>query len=607
MLNAIRASLGLLSGRQRAIFFLFVGIRVLINFLDVIGLAAVGLLGAMLASGLTDRSDATFLGYSVTITSSRDFLIMVSLIAAFFIGKSVLATVFLRFTTMFLARVESKIATEVVRFIYSGSLSRMRRFSSGDLQWAASSSANQATSGILSAFATMMTESALFLGVFAVFVVVDASTALVITTYFLVLVVLFQLSINQRLKRLGGRLHLHSVGYVDAITDLTTAFREITVLGVRERFLTSFRFHRSRASLDVALQNFLFGLPRFFVESSLMVGILALVAYQFARGTLSDGLVTTAVFLTGGVRMMAALLPLQNAFANLKTNAPQAEIAQRLVAEARTSTEVSSPQESFVVQPKAPLNLEGPLSVTVKDVTFTHEDGDEPVLRSLSLEVPPGRFVAFIGPSGAGKTTLVDLILGLNTPNQGEVALSGYAPVDVVASRQGAIAYVPQSPGMVAGTIAQNVALGVEPDRIDKDRVWQCLRYAELSGFVERLPNGIHTSLGRQADALSGGQKQRLGLARALYTSPQLIVLDEATSALDASTEASISDTVTALKSQATLIVIAHRLSTVQHADSIYVVEQGKILTEGTFSEVRKKVPMIEEYVRLMSFDRDDA
>lgn len=607
MLNAIRASLGLLTPRQRTIFFLFVVIRVLINFLDVIGLAAVGLLGAMLASGLTDRSDATFLGYSVTISSSRDFLIMVSLIAAFFIGKSVLATLFLRFTTMFLARVESRIATEVVRFIYSGSLSRMRRFSSGDLQWAASESTKQATSGLLSAFATMITESALFLAVFAVFVIVDPSTAVVITLYFLLLVLLFQLSINQRLKRLGRRLHLNSVGFIDAISDLTTAFREITVLGARERFLAMFSVHRSRASLDGALQSFLFGLPRFFVESSLMVGVLALVAYQFARGTLSDGLVTTAVFLTGGVRMMAALLPLQNAFANVKTNAPQAEVAQRLVAEARREADTVSPREPSGSRQVAPVAVEGPLSVSVTGVTFTHEDGDQPVLRSLSLEVPAGRFVAFIGPSGAGKTTLADLILGLNTPNLGAITLSGYSPDDITAGRPGAIAYVPQAPGMVAGTIAQNVALGVEQDHIDEDRVWHCLRHAELSDFVDTLPQGIHTSLGRQADALSGGQKQRLGLARALYTSPQLIVLDEATSALDASTEASISDTVTSLKNQATLIVIAHRLSTIQHADCIYVIDDGQILAEGTFSEVRKKVPMIEEYVRLMSFDREDV
>ena len=602
MPHAVKSSLGLLSNRQRAVFHFLTVVRVLINILDIAGLAAVGLLGAMLASGLTDRTSATFFGQTVTIGSSQDFLIMVAIIASFFIGKSVLATVFLRITTVFLAKVESEIATEVVHFIYSGSLARMRRFSAGDLQWAASSSAHQATSGILSAFATIVTESALFLAVFTVFVLVDSSTAIFITGYFLLLVLSFQLLVNQRLKRLSFRIQENTISFVDAINDLTVAFREISVLGVRERFLDEFSKSRSRVALDGAIQKFLFGLPRFFVESALMVGILALVAYQFARGTLSEGLVTTAVFLAGGVRMMAALLPLQNAVANLKTNAPQAQIAQRLVGEARADRSKEASEETNG-QPAIKPETSGPFSVHVNNVTFTHADSSVPVLESVSLDVPAGQFVAFVGPSGAGKTTLADLLLGLNEPDGGRILLSGWSPRTIRDARPGSIAYVPQAPGMVTGTVASNVALGIDQGKIDEAHIWACLKDAELSEFVESLPHGIFSSLGRQADALSGGQKQRLGLARALYSRPQLIVLDEATSALDASTEASITDTVSQLKNQATVVVIAHRLSTIQHADCVFVIEDGKTVASGPFSKIRENVPMVEEYVRLMSFD----
>ena len=156
---------------------------------------------------------------------------------------------------------------------------------------------------------------------------------------------------------------------------------------------------------------------------------------------------------------------------------------------------------------------------------------------------------------------------------------------------------------MVSGTIAENVALGESAETIDGDRVWDALEKAELADFVRSLPNGIHSDLGKQSDSLSGGQKQRLGLARALYPNPRLLVLDEATSALDAGTEASISVTIEKLESAVTVIVIAHRLSTIQHADVVYVVEDGRISAEGTFSEVRKKVPLIEEYVRLMAIE----
>jgi ATP-binding cassette subfamily C protein len=167
------------------------------------------------------------------------------------------------------------------------------------------------------------------------------------------------------------------------------------------------------------------------------------------------------------------------------------------------------------------------------------------------------------------------------------------------------MAYVPQKPGLVSGSIAQNVALGVPSDEWDEAAIWSALERAQLAAVVGAMEDTIHSSLGAHSDGLSGGQIQRLGLARALYTNPSLIILDEATSALDAATEASIAAAIQALGKDTTVIVIAHRLSTIQHADQVHVMDEGKILASGTFKEVRKAVPMIEEYVKLMSFDED--
>jgi ATP-binding cassette subfamily C protein len=156
---------------------------------------------------------------------------------------------------------------------------------------------------------------------------------------------------------------------------------------------------------------------------------------------------------------------------------------------------------------------------------------------------------------------------------------------------------------MVSGTIAQNIALGIPDEKIDEDWVWECLRLAALDEVVHGMPGGIHSSLGKQSDQLSGGQLQRLGLARALYPKPRLVILDEATSALDAGSEAAVSKNIRELGDRVTLVVIAHRLSTIQHADTVYVVDEGKVIASGPFKKLRKTVPMIEEYVRLMSFD----
>jgi ATP-binding cassette subfamily C protein len=199
----------------------------------------------------------------------------------------------------------------------------------------------------------------------------------------------------------------------------------------------------------------------------------------------------------------------------------------------------------------------------------------------------------------------VDLLLGLHKPESGVIRIAGEEPMQLRQDSPGLLSYVPQKPGIVSGSIAQNVALGVPDEEINEADVLSALDKAQLTDLISTLPEGIHSSLGNHADSLSGGQIQRLGLARALYTNPRLIILDEATSALDAATEASIAGAIQRLGDDTTVIVIAHRLSTIQHADVVYVMNDGSIEASGTFKEVRKQVPMIEEYVKLMSFDND--
>jgi ATP-binding cassette subfamily C protein len=597
-------SLRLLSKRHKAIFFALLVTRVAINFLDILGLAAIGLLGSMLASGLTDRPSATFLGFTVEIESSQTFFWIVIVIAGFFISKSFLGMFLLRMSSLFFARIEAKVASEIAEFLYSGTLSRLKQHSGGNVQFALTDSSNYAMSGLLMSGSSIVTEGALFLSVFAVFIFVDASTALVISFYFVLLILIFQLGINRRLRRIGQRLADSSIGVVNNIYDMTNSFREITVLSKSKFFLGHFYVFRRRYALDRALLSFLSGLPRFFVESALMVGVLALIGYQFLRGNLSEGLVTTAVFLTGGLRMMAALLPVQAAVANIKAFGPQAALAQELLVQARKwGTSQADSYEGKPVSASMGQDDHG-FPVVLSNVTFTHYDSSIPSVSNVSLEIPPGSFVALVGPSGAGKSTLADLILGINEPSSGEILVSGMSPRELRKLNPGTVSYVPQQPGIVSGSVAENVALGELKNEIDESLVWDALEKAQLAEFVRNIPNGLNTEIGAQFDGLSGGQKQRLGLARALYSQPRLLVLDEATSALDAGTEASVAQTVEALAGSTTTIVIAHRLSTIRNADVVFVVENGQVIANGTFSQVRREVPLIEEYVRLMSLDQ---
>jgi ABC-type multidrug transport system fused ATPase/permease subunit len=226
--------------------------------------------------------------------------------------------------------------------------------------------------------------------------------------------------------------------------------------------------------------------------------------------------------------------------------------------------------------------------------------GDFSAVKNISFGLEYGECFALLGISGAGKTTLIDVLLGVLTPDSGTVKISGHEPLDSIVKWPGAISYVPQDVNITNGTIRENVAMGYLPEFVSDERVWESLKIAHLDSFVNSLPDKLDTKVGERGTRISGGQRQRLGIARAMFTNPKLLVLDEATSSLDGKTESDISDSITELKGTVTVILIAHRLSTVVNADHILYINQGKILARGTFEEVRRIVPDFDHQAGLI-------
>ena len=610
MRETIRTTWRYLTPRQRLVYASIMTGRLVTNLFDLAGIAAIGLLVMAVASGEIEFDIGGFYTFRMDETPPEFIAGLVLLAAVAFLAKALFNLLLGLASVRYMAGVEVKASRKIADHLLSGSLGELRRYSQADIQYAVNASTGAMYGGVLNALSNIITDGSLMLMILGAFVLVNPIAALVVSIYFAGMVVLIQWFISGRLKQVGRDSNQGSISATSAILDSVASFREVAVLKKQPYFLKRFSDARWLLARTKATEVILRNVPRLIIEQGLMLGVLGFVTWQVLPNDAASGLASVGIFVVGSLRIMGAVMPIQNAYAGLKTTVVKAEMAQQLQ---REIFEQQPAREELkrALEAAPPLvdsedgtlgGLPG-LSVEMKDVEFTYPDADEPVVTDINLSAEPGGFIAFVGPSGAGKTTLADLVLGLNVPQKGTVLIGGRNPLEIREKHPGLISYVPQKPGMVSGTIAQNIALGIPDEKVDEEWIWECLRLAALEEVVRGLPGGIHASLGKQSDQLSGGQLQRLGLARALYPKPRLIILDEATSALDASSEAAVSKNIRELGSAVTLIVIAHRLSTIQHADTVYVVDGGKIIASGPFKTLRKTVPMIEESVRLMSFD----
>ena len=608
LLNVARTSWSLLSRNEKVFFLLRVVIRLALNGLDVVAVALMGFLGAITATGLSGQTFQLF-GFSIPAPTAGNVITLIALVAGLFILKGGLGILFARWTAIFLAGIEIKNSAKLTRYLFSGPLTRVKKYSRAEIQFLVEASVNATFSGVLGSMTTLLIESTLFLSIFLMFIFVDWVAALAIAAYFALLIYLLQMTTAKRYLQSGRNLRKGSVQTGGSILEMVDGFREISVLSKQDFFLTRYIEGKKLSARTGVTLEILKSLPRYIAESGLIVGALGFTVWQLSRGSLGEGLLALGIFLAGSFRMMGAILPLQALWNQLRVTQGWVETAQEILVTLRDDPELLDSaiysETKRTDRAEARQGPSEPLDVSLDNVFFTHMDNSDPTINGVTLSVRAGSYVAIVGPSGAGKTTLVDLVLGLYDPDRGEVRVGGLDPRDLREQMPGLISYVPQRPGLVSGSIANNVALGIPDEEIDESRVLEALHKAQLSDFVGSLPNGINSSLGAHSDSLSGGQIQRLGFARALYTEPRLIILDEATSALDAATEASVAASIKNVGAETTVIVIAHRLSTIQDADQVHVLLDGRVLSSGTFTEVRKNVPMIEEYVKLMSFTDD--
>lgn len=367
------------------------------------------------------------------------------------------------------------------------------------------------------------------------------------------------------------------------------SIKEIKATETEDFFCRAFEPHARDMANAYARTNVLQILPTYLVQAVTASFIIGLGLSHIRRGTeLSQIVPILSLYAVAGYRLLPSLMKFSGALSQMRQHRA---VFDNVVARLSEPGEAAAPAPA-----RAPLPEEG---VEFQEVRFRYAGQAAPVLEDFDLKIARNESVALVGGSGAGKSTLVDLMLGLLEPEKGRI-LAGGAPLEpsTLARWRKMAAYVPQSPFILDGTIADNIAFGVAAGFVDQDRLRQAAQSASLGDFIAGLPEGFRCPVGERGAKLSGGQRQRLGLARALYRDPEVLILDEPTSALDGITESEIVSVLDRLKDKKTLIVIAHRPSTVRFCGRILVMEKGRIIDSGSYEELSARNPY---FSRLMS------
>ena len=322
---------------------------------------------------------------------------------------------------------------------------------------------------------------------------------------------------------------------------------------------------------------------------------MIIAGIQFSLQDAAHSIAVLSVFLAASTRIAPAVLRIQQGALNIRGSLGTATPTLELIEQLGDAEEIETVDDALETGHSG-FDPE----VVVQNVSLTYPSKEVAAISDVSIEVKIGSSIAIVGPSGAGKTTLVDALLGVLEPDFGTITISGCKPLEAIAKWPGAISYLPQDVLISNGTIRENVTLGYPSEIVSDKLVWNALKLAKLDVFVSGLPKGFHTYVGDRGTQISGGQRQRLGIARAMLTLPKLLVLDEATSALDGETELGITEAISDLHGKVSIIMIAHRLSTIRNADVVYYMDKGLVIAKGSFDEVRKLVPDFDHQAELM-------
>jgi len=574
----------LLSSRDRKKLFFLIFVIISSSFMGVTGIASIMPFVSILSNPQTVHSNKYLLWFYENLGfSDVNTYILYAGVALLFVF--LLSNLFLSFTVWFNLRFVRFVSYNLTRRLLYKYLSKPYEFflrrNTADLTKNLFSEINLVVTGVIRPATESMAQGVLAISILVFLIIVNPLLALMAFGLMGGMYVVIFISIRRKLIRIGkGRVKRNKQRFTIA-SEALGGIKDVKLLGREKIYLERFSVHARRYEIYMATTKILSKLPKYIMEFVAFGGMLIVALYLFATNNKIDNILPImALYAFAGYRLMPALQEVFRGFTEVRGNMSSVDVLYNDLKDTRLDKEKIS---TDVIEP---LKFES--SISMKNVQFTYEGTSTPVISDIDIEIKSNTTVGFVGTTGCGKTTAVDIILGLLIPQEGQIVVDG-VPVtrENLRNWQRNLGYVAQYIYLADDTITRNIAFGVPDEEIDMESVIRAAEIANIHDFIENnMKDGYETVVGERGVRISGGQRQRIGIARALYNDPSLLVLDEATSALDNVTEHAVMEAIDTLARKKTIILIAHRISTVKKCDVIYLLDKGKIIASGSYEDL---------------------
>jgi ABC-type multidrug transport system fused ATPase/permease subunit len=585
----IKKVLLLLEKKDRFKLFAVLIVNTFLAFLDLFGVALIGVTTAILIRGLQGLTAGDQVSRLLEILNlaglpQRHQLILLGGTAIFFfIMKTMISVFFLRRTLKYMSIRNAQISSSLVSKMLNRPVERIFSKSIQHQIHNVTGGVESLVGGAVTSLVVIASDLILLLVILIGLMLVDPVTSIGTFFVFTAIGYLLYFLLHKRIVILSSRSTYESIYFKQKVSEGINSFRDLFVKGGREFYVNELRKTKMKLADYDAEMKFIPNISKYTIEVTVILGIAVVAGIQFYLFDSNRAIAVISVFLAASTRIAPAIIRLQQNVIAVKSSLSAAKPTFELIEELNGVKELEKTETLITTNHK-----DFSPRINLKNLRFTYSGAINYTIQDISLEISEGKFIAFVGPSGGGKSTLIDLILGLLAPSIGSIRISDLSPVDAIKKWPGSIGYVPQDVFIENSTVKENICLGFNPELVPDDLVWQALNLADLSDFVKGLVGQLSFRINDAGKNLSGGQRQRLGIARALLTKPKIVIFDEATSALDAETENRVLESILKLTGDCTVIFIAHRLSVVRSADMIYYIDNGRIVNQGTFEELRK-------------------